>query len=180
MLSRRGFVFDQDRCIGCKACVLACKNEHGTGENVWWRRLSNLGGHRYLSVSCNHCDSPECFRVCPKGAYSKGQDGVVLIDSSRCDGCGLCVNACPYHAPQFDALRAKVSKCNYCYERRQRGEIPACIAACPTGALKAADLENDDLTGTVATVEGFPDIYMTRPSVRFRPYRKHRHFWLDH
>ncbi|MGE4272365.1 MAG: 4Fe-4S dicluster domain-containing protein [Desulfitobacterium sp.] len=178
IINAKGFLFDVDRCVGCQACVLACKNENKTGNGVWWRRVSEQEGGSYLSISCNHCSSPECFRVCPEHAYVKRRDGVVQIDSNRCAGCQTCVKACPYGAPQFDQVANRTSKCNYCIERQKAGLLPACVTACSTGALQVLDLNKSRGRDTVATVEGFPDIRLTKPSIRFYPRKDKKRYWL--
>ncbi|AGA70706.1 Fe-S-cluster-containing hydrogenase subunit [Desulfitobacterium dichloroeliminans LMG P-21439] len=179
-ISAKGFLFNVDRCIGCHSCVLACKNENKTASGVSWRRVSENGegSGSYLSISCNHCSSPECFRVCPENAYVKRRDGIVLIDSNRCAGCQTCVAACPYDAPQFDPVANRTSKCNYCIDRQKQGLHPACVTACPTGALQMLDVSNSLGKKTVSTVEGFPDIRLTKPSIRFYPPKEKKRYWL--
>lgn len=180
MLNTKGFLFNVDRCIGCQSCEIACKNENNTNCGVQWRRVAQNGDGTYLSISCNHCSSPECFRVCPEHAYVKRRDGTVLIDSNRCAGCKTCVSACPYKAPQFDPIQNRTSKCNYCVTRQKAGLLPACVTACPTGALQVLDLNKDlsKKTEMQATVEGFPDIRLTKPSIRFYPAKPKKRYWL--
>jgi Fe-S-cluster-containing dehydrogenase component len=178
LLKQMGFIFNADRCVGCKACETACKNENGTQPGISWRRVKQTAENSFLSISCNHCESPECFRVCPERAYAKRKDGIVIIDANLCNGCLDCVNACPYHAPQFDPVRHKVSKCTFCLERQQKGLQPACIAACPTGALQMGDFNELCLAGTVAKIDGFPDILLTRPSIRFYPTKPRKRYFL--
>lgn len=177
-MTRKGFVFDQDRCVGCKACTLACKSTNQTEQGIGWRKITNTGVRDYLSISCNHCDSPECFRVCPQRAFKKKQNGIVLLNEQLCNGCKACVPACPYQAPQYDPEKKKVSKCNFCYDLQKDGLLPACVAACHTGALKMVDMEEDDLEGTVAVVPGFPDISLTKPAIRFYLAKEHKRYWL--
>lgn len=171
-----GFLFDANRCVGCKSCEMACKNENHTPPKVNWRRVTAASGH-YLSISCNHCESPECFRVCPQRAYVKRKDGIVMINENRCDGCMDCVSACPYKAPQFDLERHKASKCTFCLPRREEGLLPACVTACHTGALSVIDLDNPP-PDTEETIKDFPDIRLTKPSLRFRPIREKFRVWI--
>ncbi|EHQ90618.1 4Fe-4S dicluster domain-containing protein [Desulfosporosinus youngiae] len=177
MPKQYGFLLDINRCVGCKACELACKSENQTPVRVRWRSVSPNSPESYLSLSCNHCESPECFRVCPNRAYSKRRDGIVVIDSDRCDGCRTCVNACPFKAPQYDPETHKVSKCNLCVSRLEKGLSPACVNACHTGALKIADLSEGVRNGTVAEVPGFAEIRLTRPSIRFYPLKEKKRYW---
>jgi Fe-S-cluster-containing dehydrogenase component len=172
-----GFIFNADVCIGCKACEIACRNENGTTGSVLWRKVTKVSPDQFLSNSCNHCSSPECFRVCPEHAFIKRHDGIVLIESGLCNGCGLCVDACPYEAPQFDYETQKVSKCQMCYQRQDKGLPPACVEACTTLSLQVTDLEQFHDRDAVPTIEGFPDIRITHPSVAFYPVKpKHRYF----
>ncbi len=94
-------VIDLRKCIGCKACVNACK----AANHIAWRKVYDCGitgypeRHRkFLHLSCMHCSDPLCLSVCPTGATSKRDDGIVDIDRSLCAGCGCCIVACPYHA----------------------------------------------------------------------------------
>lgn len=137
-----GFVLDLHRCVGCNACVLACRIENDRTYAAAWRRVLpfNLarrpGGPTYsLSVACHHCDDPACLIGCPANAYEKRPDGVVLHHDDRCIGCRYCEMTCPFGTPQFDADRGVVSKCHLCVHRLDAGREPACVAACPTGAL---------------------------------------------
>ncbi len=178
MLKQLGFIFNSDLCVGCKACEVACKNENKTPAGVNWRRVSSTSEGVYLSLSCNHCDSPECFRVCPQKAFSKRRDGIVFINTNRCDGCMDCVSACPYDAPQFDNNSCKASKCIFCESRLLKGLDPACIVACSTGALQMVNLNEGQPQGTVGRLEGFPNISLTKPSIRFYPLQPRERYWL--
>lgn len=101
---RRGMVIDLKRCIGCYACQLACKVEHGTPPGVLFARvLKREEGHYptvrqlFLPVLCNHCEEAPCVEVCPTGASFKWEeDGIVDIDADKCVGCRACMMACPY------------------------------------------------------------------------------------
>ncbi len=179
MFSRMAFLFNADDCIGCMACEIACKNENHTPPNVRWRKVSRNTGETHLSISCNHCDNPECFRVCPAGAFKKRRDGIVTIDSSLCTGCQLCVKACPYEAPQFDPASQKVSKCQMCHPRQDAGMPPACAEACTTGALSLIDLCAFDDIEAVPTLPGFPDIGLTRPSILFYPAKERKRYFIN-
>lgn len=174
-----GFIFNADMCIGCIACEIACRNENDTQGNVRWRKVSKLASGSYLSVSCNHCSSPECFRVCPENAFTKRHDGIVLIDSSRCNGCQLCVTACPYEAPQYDFETHKVSKCQMCYPRQDKGLAPACVEACSTGALTMTNLEEFFDIEAVPSINGFPDTRITHPSIVFYSQKNGKRYFLN-
>ena len=98
----------------------------------------------YLPVSCQHCDNPECVSVCPTGASYKRDDGVVLVDHSKCIGCQYCVMACPYGVRAYDTGKDKgvIEKCTMCAHLIDKGEKPACVKHCPGQARKFGDLDD--------------------------------------
>jgi len=168
-----GFVLDLHRCVGCGACVIACRIENGRVEAAPWRRVIPLnlvrrpsGPTYFLSVACHHCDEPACLAGCPSRAYEKRPDGVVIHHEERCLGCRYCEMTCPFGAPHYDAERGVMSKCHLCAPRLDEGRLPACVAACPTGALQMAaggSAEPD----AVRFVPGFADPAGCVPSIRF-------------
>lgn len=107
---RYGMVIDTTRCVGCRACVLACKQENKTPPGVAYTVvldsvLTNRtnGNPLFMTKPCFHCENPSCVDVCPVGAtFKRSEDGIVAIDYDRCIGCRYCVTACPYGARTFD------------------------------------------------------------------------------
>lgn len=100
---RPGMVIDLKRCVGCQACTLACKMEHGTPPGVFRTRTltQEVGEYptvkrTYLPVLCNHCENPPCQRACPTGATTRTKEGIVWVDNQKCVGCRACYVACPY------------------------------------------------------------------------------------
>ncbi len=170
-----GFLLDPKRCIECRACEAACKQWNGveTGVNVRYRkvRVSEAGKFpavqtQALSIACNHCENAFCMKVCPVKAISRRDDGVVLIDQSKCVGCRECEQFCPYDAPQFNSHTKKMEKCTFCADRIDQDLAPACVAMCPTGALQWGKWEDISQTGA-ARVTGFNNPALTRPRIRF-------------
>ncbi len=107
-MTRYAMVIDLKRCIGCYACMVSCKQEHFLPPKVFWSRvvIGELGKYPTVAkqiypVLCNHCDEAICVKVCPTGATSKEEDGVVMIDQDKCVGCRYCVVACPYQQRTF-------------------------------------------------------------------------------
>ena len=95
------------------------------------------------------------MKICPSGAIYRTAEGAVAYDRDKCIGCKLCVTACPFDVPRYDADN-KMAKCHLCFDRIGAGMQPACVKTCPTGALKFGD--RDELIGT-AKKEGFKTIY---------------------
>ncbi|MGB8360489.1 MAG: 4Fe-4S dicluster domain-containing protein [Acidimicrobiia bacterium] len=146
---RYGFVIDQDVCIGCHACTVACKTEHEVplGVNRTWVKYIEKGAwpdtKRFFSVlRCNHCTDAPCVAICPTKALYKRHDGIVDFDTSRCIGCKSCMQACPYDALYIDPDEHTAQKCNYCAHRVDVGLEPACVVVCPEQAIVAGDLDD--------------------------------------
>lgn len=107
---RYGMVIDTRRCVGCRACVVACKQENETPPGVYYTVVidQTVPGRlddkpMYMTKPCFHCENPPCVPVCPVSAtYKRKQDGIVVVDYDRCIGCRYCVTACPYGARWFD------------------------------------------------------------------------------
>ncbi|MCZ7665148.1 MAG: 4Fe-4S dicluster domain-containing protein [Thermoleophilia bacterium] len=93
--------------------------------------LSLLMGRK----SCMHCTDAACVLACPTGAASKQPDGTVRIDHERCIGCRYCNWACPFGIPKWDEAANTSCMCWMCADRTAEGQKPACVSACPTGAL---------------------------------------------
>lgn len=170
MQKRLGFLIDLGKCVGCKSCEIACMNEHQFSRTRY-RRVLNIGpGNQvfeFLSLSCNHCLNPECIRVCTERCYKKRRDGIVLNDSTRCNGCQRCEGACPFSVPKMNPQTKKVSKCNFCSELIDQGLEPACVSVCIVGALRVVNLMQPLPFGSQQTLPNFPMIQFTKPSIRF-------------
>lgn len=141
---RLALLVDLERCIGCKSCEVACKQEHGLGPGEYRNRVVWLGDHNrpaldFLTVACQHCERPACLRACPVNpkAITKDSDtGVVVVHEDRCTGCGECIVACPYGAMGYDAQDHHSVKCDLCADRRSAGLTTACASVCPGYAIK--------------------------------------------
>lgn len=178
MAKRMGFIVDINRCIGCHTCEMACKNEYQLDPKVRWRKVYEINEdsyavpeRSYMSLACNHCEKPECLRVCPVKAYTTREDGIVMHDQKRCIGCKMCMMACPYEVPQYNEEKKKVEKCHMCAEKLDKGEETACVAACPAEALSTVDLEEYYRFGLSMTLPGFPDPDITKSSTRFIKFK---------
>ncbi len=180
---QRGFYFDQTRCTGCFTCIVACKDWNNVDAGpASWRRVITIEKGKYphlfvafLSTACHHCVEPTCASACPVDAISKREhDGVVVVDREAClgkDNCDMCLQVCPYDAPQFGAEKnAKMQKCNFCLDRLAENKKPACVDACPMRAMDAGPIE-ELMTkyGDIREAEGFVCNEELIPSVVFKP-----------
>lgn len=153
---RYAFVIEVDRCIDCKACMVACtvENQVPLGHHRNWVIATPLQGkfpnltQDWVPGNCMHCDHPPCVQVCPTGASYQRADGLVLIDQDKCIGCRFCIAACPYEARYYDKARGVVDKCSACAHRLAVGQLPACVETCLGGARHFGDL--NDPTSAVA------------------------------
>lgn len=132
------------QCIGCKCCIVACNEQNGNPAEINWRRVGEIEGgwypdtfRHYLSMGCNHCLEPSCLIGCPVEAYTKDLvTGIVQHRADACIGCQYCTWNCSYGVPQYNPERGVVGKCDMCYGRLTDGREPACVHACPEGAIR--------------------------------------------
>jgi len=196
MTKQYGIAVDINSCIGCGICVIACKQEHnlsphvddvpGTRGAAWNQVLSMLEGTypdlsmQYLYLHCMHCENPPCVEACPvEGALTKREDGIVLIDKEKCDGCKgksegpRCIPACPYGAIQFDASKGVAEACTLCAHLVDAGHEPACVKACLGGTLTFGDLNDPNSKISKALKAAGDRVFVlkaekgTNPSVRY-------------
>lgn len=183
-MSRYGMTVDIDRCVGCRACSVACTLHNGLPKDMRWSSvLEQESGVfpavdvSYLPLLCMHCENAPCVEVCPTGASFKTDEGVVLTDPEICIGCGSCVTACPYGARTilsevtsnhgaegpvaheelaFGNHKANVAeKCTFCYGRVENDSEPICVTTCPAHARRFGDL--DDESSEVAQLAASAD-----------------------
>jgi anaerobic dimethyl sulfoxide reductase subunit B (iron-sulfur subunit) len=189
MAKQLGFYFDASACTGCKACQVACQDKNNLPADSLWRRVFTYGGGSWIpdgatlvpndvfsysvSTACMHCQDPICMKVCPTAAITKRDDGVVLIDPTKCIGCRYCAWACPYGAPVFNSQAGVMTKCTFCQDLLAQGQAPACVAACPMRALEFGELsELQAKHGTlVNAIEPLPSGELTKPSVAITPHK---------
>ena len=175
MMERNSFVFDINKCVGCNACAVGCAIHNGTSPAINWRVVNgaNLLKHPSLpvfhfSLACNHCEDAPCMKNCPALAYSRdGKTGAILHHAELCIGCKYCTWACPYNAPKFNCNSGVVEKCNFCVDEITNKGKPACVKACPVGALGFNLQEVDEKTHLVP---GFVNLGI-RPKIQLVPLR---------
>ncbi len=112
-----------DCCVGCHACEIACRQEHDLTHETGakWCRVMTMKPRKvegelhldYFPTMCVHCDDPLCVKACPVGAIVKREDGLVLVDREKCNGCRLCVPACPYGVMSFNEVREGSGKMRF-------------------------------------------------------------------
>lgn len=156
MKKRYALIIDQERCIGCEACTVACRNENNGAQGHI--RVSTLDGPQkdtpagvfpnlrmtFLPTLCNHCEHPPCSDACPLEAITKENNGVVILDEEACDGCRTCLDACPYGAIAFNDKKDKAEKCNFCRHRIEEGLEPFCVVCCEGQAIYFGDLNDPE------------------------------------
>jgi phenylacetyl-CoA:acceptor oxidoreductase subunit 1 len=143
---RWAMVIDQDKCVGCGRCTLACRASNDINPDISWNVVLNTGryGDRdvFLPRPCMHCENAPCVEVCPVGASYHRADGIVMMDYDKCIGCRYCEVACPYGARAFNweafdgpnpavptwgepdvprRPRGVPEKCSFCSNRIDRG-----------------------------------------------------------
>lgn len=149
-----GLVIDLDTCVGCHACVIACKGWNTENYGAPLADVDAYGAdpvgsflnrvHSYevqpptspgeppaaaqlvhFPKSCLHCEDAPCVTVCPTGAsYKRVEDGIVLVNETDCIGCGLCAWACPYGAREMDPSEKVMKKCTLCVDRIYNENLP--------------------------------------------------------
>jgi len=167
------FHFDMTQCIGCKCCVVACNEQNGNPAAINWRRVGEIEGgfyphtgRFYLSMGCNHCLDPSCLNGCPVDAYSKDPiTGIVRHNAGACIGCQYCTWNCSYGVPQYNPERGVVGKCDMCYDRLADGREPACVNACPEGAIRVEIVKVDDWKREYAASANSPGLPSASDSI---------------
>lgn len=150
-----GMLVDTTRCIGCRACEVACAESHGMdtpdlGEAAVEsvrplgpdsltvvNRFATDDGYRFLKGQCMHCNQPACASACLTKALLKTEGGPVIWRADKCMGCRMCMVSCPFDVPKFEYDEAipSILKCDLCWDRLQQGQEPACVEACPADAI---------------------------------------------
>jgi Fe-S-cluster-containing dehydrogenase component len=183
-----GMLYDATRCVGCKACMAACKRVNATpgglafeqapfDQDGLWDAPEDLSGDTrtliklfknastwsYIKYSCMHCQKPSCVSVCPVSAMTKEpQTGIVDYSKDVCIGCRYCQVACPFNIPKFqwDRTVPRIVKCDLCRDTNLKDKgIPACAETCPTGAILFGKRQ-DLLVEARARLKQHPESYV--------------------
>lgn len=193
---RLGLVIDLDVCVGCHACAIACKEWNASGttapltdyqpygaepSGVWFNRIRSYEVGDYpnnktinFPMSCMHCEDADCVTVCPTGAsYKRAEDGIVLVDQTKCMGCNYCSWACPYGARELDRVSGTMKKCTLCIDRIYDTVMPveerqpACVLTCPAHARMFGDM--DDASSAVSVAIRERGGYQLMPELGYNP-----------
>ncbi|WP_378950500.1 4Fe-4S dicluster domain-containing protein [Pelosinus sp. sgz500959] len=156
----KGVLVDVTKCIGCGSCTVACnlwnglsydKEKPAMGSNIKLdaKNWTVVNGHevtnknhelvrRFVKEQCFHCQEPACASACFSKALQKDEEGAVTYYPHLCVGCRYCMVACPFDIPKYewDKSFPLVTKCQMCSTRMTKGEVPACVAVCPTGVMQ--------------------------------------------
>ena len=165
-MARMKFYVDTNRCTSCFACQVACSSAHEVPVGINRRKVITLnegieGREISSTIACQHCTDAPCSLVCPVKCFYIREDGIVLHDKKECIGCGYCLYACPFGAPQFPrdgafGIKGAMDKCTMCaggpeptnseqepelygQNRIAEGKVPMCAAVCSTNALLVGD-----------------------------------------
>jgi len=157
-------IIDIERCEDCNCCFVACKDEHCDNFFAGYTVTQPRHGHRwmnifrkergsgsltdvfYLPLPCMHCDKPPCAAKAGNNAVTKRPDGIVLIDPERARGQKELVAGCPYGAIFWNEEMNLPQKCTFCaHLLDDKWKVPRCVQACPTGALRAVCLEEEEM-----------------------------------
>lgn len=152
-------VVDVDRCLACRSCELACAvahsetkvlekaiNEDPLPQNrVFVEFTGEKSEGRFsmgMPLQCRHCEDAPCVAICPTGAIEKPEaESPVVIKDELCIGCKWCILACPFGVINIGHRGRVAIKCDFCKERLEKQELPACVSACSTKALRFSTLE---------------------------------------
>ncbi len=177
------FAVDLDKCTGCKACVSACHSLNGLDEGEAWRDIGllriaeeSVAYQQTVTTACHHCLDPACAEGCPVLAYEKDEEtGIVHHLDDQCIGCQYCTLKCPYDVPKYNKKRGIVRKCDMCHQRLAVGEAPACVQACPSGAIAIQIVSQETLRKNFQPgdrlLPGAFDSSYTRPTTSYTSVR---------
>lgn len=145
-------VVEPKRCLGCKTCELQCALEHSQSKDLKLaicerplpRTRINVEAVEELALplQCRQCENAPCVQVCPTKALEReDQESPVLIKDKLCIGCKACILVCPFGVIYIDGAGKVVTKCDLCFARLKKHELPACVWGCPTGALQFKSID---------------------------------------
>lgn len=142
---------DPQKCTGCRVCEIACAVAHsehdhktvGTMDQPLIPRLYLVQTDQStMPVQCRHCEDAPCLRSCPVSIFSR-EENQISANEEYCIGCKSCLLACPFGAIELGGSsqnnpmhRVIANKCDLC---SGHASGPACVASCPSQALRIVD-----------------------------------------
>jgi len=142
-MKEQAILVDTTHCTGCNSCSYRCIqefHEHDVAARGVFRNIVLIKDHGVLRQQCMNCKDPQCVKA-SGGALTKSSYGPVLVDNAKIKNAKAIADACPFHAAHFDETTNKLINCNLCAHRLAAGQKPACVDACPAGALESGDYE---------------------------------------
>ena len=183
-MGKKVFIIDLSMCNGCYSCHIGCKDEHVANDwspiakpqpeidHFWLKLHEKVRGTvpkvkvAYRPHLCMHCDNAPCIEACRFGAKYKRDDGLVIIDPTKCTGCRRCVDICPYDAIYFNRDLNIAQKCTGCAHLLDAGwKDTRCSDNCPTLCLRIMD--EDDAQDLIAKAEVMKPELGTKPRVYY-------------
>ncbi len=188
----KAMLIDLTKCVGCYNCQIACKDEHVGNEWLPFAKSQPITGHFWMKetqeewgtrpkvrvvhmiMPCQHCENAPCIPACSVDAITKREDGLILIDPLKCNGCMNCVVACPYEAIYFNDESKIAQKCTGCAHLLDQYDwkVPRCVDVCPTDAIQFG--EEEELGEAYANAEIFHPEFEAKPRVRYIGLHKPR------
>jgi len=153
--ARRFVSVNPSKCIGCSLCEFVCALEKEGEPNPLKSRIRviHLNPIFNLTVTCRFCENAPCVRACPRNAIKQSErGGILIIDEEKCDGCVLCIQACPYGGIMLHPEKPLVIACDLC-----DGE-PKCVKYCPEEALEVVSDDKYFTEALSSTIERIPSV----------------------
>lgn len=178
------FAIDVAKCNGCYSCQIVCKDEHCSNDwrpyaapqpelgHFWMKIDERTRGQvpvvkvSYIPVLCAHCEDAPCAKACPSDAFTRREDGLLLIDPEKCTGCGSCVPACPQGSIFMNAESNIAQKCTGCAHLLDNGwSVPRCVDACSHEAILY--VEESEIADRIKASEFYPPVEALQPKVYY-------------
>lgn len=192
-MDKWNLIIDVAECHNCHNCFISCKDEYVDNDIPGYSAPQPLHGHRWIDIvakergqfprvevayvptMCNHCDNAPCVAA-GRGAVSKRDDGIVIIDPQRAIGRKDLVEACPYGAIWWNGTLQLPQAWTFDAHLLDRGwKEPRCVTACPTGAIRAVKVSDEEMERIVRDEQLRP--FAENPKAKPRVHYKNLHLY---